>query len=77
MDANSGLLSTVVAGIAVLGLNGQPQKGSAPNGYYPYNFSGTTFTGRFQYIENDRQELTLVYTKQTHEERLLTIGCSL
>ena len=39
------------------------QKGTAPNGYYPDNFQGDTFTGRAESARPNLEELTLTYTK--------------
>jgi len=39
------------------------QKATAPNGYYPVDFQGDTFTGRAESARPNLEELTLVYTK--------------
>jgi hypothetical protein len=44
------------------------QKGSAPTGYYPFSYSGATFTGLLQPENGDPQEITLVYTKGNKSE---------
>jgi hypothetical protein len=63
--------AALLAGIVASNLYGKPQKKNAPNGYYPYNYTGTTFTGRAESIDANRQELTLLYTKHTKEERFV------
>jgi hypothetical protein len=63
--------AAVLAGALVTILCGQPQKKNAPSGYYPFNYTGMTFTGRVESIDTDRQELTLLYTKRTKEERFV------
>ena len=64
-------VSVFVSGITTFPSYGQAQERSAPNGYYPYDFNGTTFTGRVESVDNDRQELTLVYTNKAHEDRFI------
>jgi|KBSMisStandDraft_5_1062788.scaffolds.fasta_scaffold11215_7 hypothetical protein len=44
------------------------QKGAAPDGYYPANYSGSTFTGTLQRASSDTSRFTLVYTKNGKSE---------
>jgi hypothetical protein len=39
------------------------QKGTAPDGYYPSNYSGSTFTGSLQPASKDTPGFTLIYTR--------------
>jgi hypothetical protein len=47
------------------------QKGTAPNGYYPYYYQGDTFTGRLESVNDSTQEMTLVYRKGAKAEPFL------
>ncbi len=64
-------VSAFVSGITAFSPYGQAQERTAPNGYYPNYFTGRTFTGRVESVDNDRQELTLAYTNKAHEERFI------
>ena len=44
------------------------QKGTAPDGNYPANYSGSTFTGTLQHASSDTPRFTLVYTKNGKSE---------
>jgi hypothetical protein len=44
------------------------QNGTAPDGYYPATYSGSTFTGTLQPAGNDPSRFTLVYTKNGKSE---------
>jgi hypothetical protein len=45
------------------------QKGTAPNGYYPPGYSGSTFTGAVESTEAG--QLTLVYASDRKQERFV------
>jgi hypothetical protein len=48
------------------------QKGTAPNGFYPANYFGATFTGSLEAgVAADHQEITLVSTKSSKPERFV------
>jgi hypothetical protein len=47
------------------------QHGTAPNGYYPQNFSGSIFTGSLESATADTQEITLAYSKGNKSERFV------
>ena len=59
-------LALVVCLLAASGSNAQ--KGTAPDGYYPASYMGSTFTGALQAAGNDRSRFTLVYTKNGKSE---------
>jgi hypothetical protein len=65
MKRSLGFLSLV----CLLSLPLRAQYGSAPNGYYPPNYSGSIFTGSLESAASDTQEMTLVYTKGNKTER--------
>ena len=44
------------------------QKGTAPDGYYPAGYMGSTFTGSLLPAGNDPSRFTLVYTKNGKSE---------
>jgi hypothetical protein len=54
---------------SVFALPSHPQKGTAPNGYYPPGYNGSTFTGVVE--STDTGQLTLLYTSGRKHERLL------
>ena len=59
---------------------GLAQKGSAPNGYYPPNYSGSTFSGEVTKTNSDSQEMTLLYKKGDKSEEFtahLEAPCSM
>ncbi len=39
------------------------QHGTAPNGYYPMNYHGDTWTGAVTSVNDQTREITLAYTK--------------
>ena len=55
-------------GVLVCSAGFWAQKGTAPNGYYPSNYSGATFTGAIQSAVPEHEEITLVYTKGDKSE---------
>lgn len=71
--------ATITLLIVLLGPSGAwTQYGSAPTGYYPTNYGGSIFTGKFVKGEAD-QTLTLSYTKGSKTEVFigrLQKGCS-
>lgn len=46
-----------------------PQKGTAPNGYYPPGYNGSTFTGSVE--STDAGQLTLLYASGRKQERFV------
>ena len=70
----TGLLSVTLLALCV---RVPAQYGSAPNGYYPPTYSGSTFTGKFVKGDAD-QNLTLIYSKGSKSETFvgrLAAGC--
>ncbi|HEV1995152.1 MAG TPA: hypothetical protein VGR03_12555 [Candidatus Acidoferrum sp.] len=59
----------MIAGILAPVLNAQ--KGTAPNGYYPQNYSGSIFTGSLDSADANTQEITLVFSKGNKTERFV------
>jgi hypothetical protein len=60
----------IVALLSLLfALPSQPQKGAAPNGYYPPGYNGSTFTGVAESSEGG--QLALLYTKGNRQERFV------
>jgi hypothetical protein len=57
--------------VCAVALETGAQKATAPDGYYPYAFFGTIFTGRVESGNAGTQELTLVYTKGNKTERFV------
>ncbi len=53
----------------LLALPFRPQKGTAPNGYYPPGYTGTTFTGVT--AAGEGSQLVLYYTKGNKQERFV------
>jgi len=53
----------------LLALPSRPQKGTAPNGYYPPGYTGTTFTGVT--AAGEGSQLVLYYTKGNKQERFV------
>jgi len=65
-------MKRIVTLLLVVGLFSLPlraQYGSAPNGYYPYNYAGSIFTGSLESAAADTQEMTLVFTKDSKSQR--------
>jgi len=47
------------------------QRGTAPNGYYPPNYSGAIFTGTLESATPDTRQVTLLYVKRADTQRFL------
>jgi hypothetical protein len=55
------------------------QHASAPNGYYPETYGGSTYQGVLESVDADKQEFTLLFRKKDKEERftgILEDGCA-
>jgi hypothetical protein len=50
------------------------QHGTAPNGYYPANFFGDTWTGKLTAVNDSSRELTLSYTDEKHTKTQALTG---
>jgi hypothetical protein len=61
----------VLLAICFFSLSLSAQHGTAPNGYYPQNFSGSIFTGSLESATVDTQEITLAYSKGNKSERFV------
>ena len=63
-------LACIVALAAlVFAVVAQGQYSTAPNGYYPFGYAGSTFTGNLESVDAENQGLTLTYTKGGKVER--------
>jgi len=63
--------SRVLLIVSIFCLPLRAQYGSAPNGYYPPNYTGSIFTGSLESATAGTQEMTLVYTKGNKTERFV------
>lgn len=47
------------------------QSGTAPSGYYPPTYHGSIFTGTLEMVDENTQEITLVYAKGGKSEQFV------
>jgi hypothetical protein len=72
------MIRTIVV-VLVLAVACGAQHASAPNGYYPETYGGSTYQGMLESVDPAKQEFTLLFRKKDKEERftgILEDGCA-
>ncbi|MGH9776279.1 MAG: hypothetical protein ACRD50_15205 [Candidatus Acidiferrales bacterium] len=60
--------------LACVQASGQPQHGTAENGYYPPTYAGDTFTGIVTAVDDAARTITLTYTDPKHGKTDTFVG---